>query len=126
MRVVVGCMRRHRLFFLFDRLNGFSHGHYLGSFGLLLFLHRRRLSFLFLSDKGRAVQTCEFPEVQMLGQLVLQSFTQIIGNALHASSMQILQCGLAVLVVASQDAGGKHILGMVLKIVVPDDVLVFG
>ena len=84
------------------------------------------MHFLLLSDKGRAVQACEFPEVQMLGQFVLQSFTQIIGNALHTSSMQILQCGLAVLVVASQDAGGKHILGMVLKIVVPDDVLVFG
>ena len=49
-----------------------------------------------------------------------------MGNAFDTTRMQILQCGLAVLVMSSYDACGKHIVRVMLKIVVTDDVLILG
>ena len=62
----------------------------------------------------------------MLGEFVLQTLMEIMGNAFDTSRMEILQCGLAVLVVSSQDACGKYIVRVMLKIVVADDAIILG
>ena len=49
-----------------------------------------------------------------------------MGNAFDTTRMQILQRGLAVLVVSSKDACGKHIVRVMLKIVVTDDAIILG
>ena len=49
-----------------------------------------------------------------------------MGNAFDTTRMQILQRGLAVLVVSSKDACGKHIVRVMLKIVVTDDAIFLG
>ena len=72
--------------------------------------------FLFLADKSRTVKSCKLTEVQMPGEFILQTLTEVMGNAFDATRMQILQCGLAVLVVSSQDACGKYIVRVMLKI----------
>ena len=88
--------------------------------GLLGFL------FLFLADKGRAIKSRKLTEVQMFGEFVLQTLTEVMGNACDSPRMQILQRGLAVLVVSSKDACGKHIVRVKLKIVVTDDAIILG
>ena len=62
----------------------------------------------------------------MFGEFILQTLTEVMGNAFDSTRMQIFQCGLAVLVVSSQDACGKYIVRVMLKIVVTDDVLILG
>ena len=149
LRIVVGRVLRYSLFFLSARFYRLGHRHDLGCFRLFCLLYIFRfflfsgflffpdwiliflnwlpcLFFLFLADKGRAVETRELSEVQMLGKFVLQAFTEIMCDALHTSCMQILQCWFAILVVSSHDAGGKHIFGMMLEIIISDDVLILG
>ena len=62
----------------------------------------------------------------MFGEFVLQTLTEVMGNAFDTSRMQILQCRLSILVVSSQDACGKHIVRVMLKIVVTDDAIILG